>query len=99
MKKLIVYIIVILFLTTLSVIAWRHYSHSKLSYRQAQIITYDKKTDLSAKEAAAINRRSANFIQPGPNAKLPQAVPADVKRNIETINEIQRINQLNKKQK
>jgi hypothetical protein len=62
-------------------------------------VTYDKKTDLSAKEAAAINRRSANFIQSGTNAKLPQSVPADVRRNIETINEIQRINQLNRKQK
>jgi len=43
-------------------------------------------------------QQTQNIHQANPNQRIPSAVPEDVRRNMNTINEIQRINQLNRKQ-
>ena len=97
MKKPVISIVLILVLSLVIIFAWRHYRHSN-SLAQPQMITQSGRRPLSKAELALISKQTQNF-NANTNHGMPNSLPQDVRRNMDTINEIQRINQLNRKQR
>lgn len=90
-------VIGILVLLALSLFVGKHYKHQKDSSIHAQLVTPDKKRDLSAAEIETINRQVVSMTDAESNQKLPQTIPSDVRNNFKTLNDVQKINKFNRK--
>jgi hypothetical protein len=95
MKKPVILIVLILVAAVAAIVFWRHYRQGR--FTQAQLITHNGKRPLSKAELDVVNKQT-QYFNTNTNHPMPGSLPQDVRRNMDTINEIQRINQLNKRQ-
>jgi hypothetical protein len=96
-NKPVIFIVLILMLAIAIIVGWRHYRH-RSGVMQAQMITRNGGRPLSKAELAVVNKQT-QYFNTNINHGMPSSLPQDVRRNMDTINEIQRINQLNRKQR